>query len=405
MDDDYTKAEFPRYPTPLPPMQVTAAHEYNHVLQFGYDILQDSWMFEATAVWMEDKVYDDINDYVTYLTPWAKLTQLPLTAFNPGDLTDPMNVKVYGDAVWNRWIDERYGQDVIRTAWEKSLQTTPASFAPDAYDAALLTRGTTFFDAFTRFVADTAEWRSAAGAFEEGPTWPDVQRIRTVLAPDAGSVEGRLDHASYALADVPPTSHERIKLVASLPSDARGASALVGREGDEATGLPVVELARLPRGGEAVVELANPGRFSRITAVLVNADMRVSGFSQLRTDWDFKYDGQVVRALVSSDYDPPRVRKRSPAGSVSPRSALALTFSEPVRNVNAKTIRMTGPGGKRVSVRIAYDAAKRRVRIAPKRRLSPRRRYVIRLAGAVRDVAANPLAARDRTWKFSTRSR
>src|SRR4051794_651661 len=38
MGDDYNADQFPRYEgDPLQPMEVTAAHEYNHVLQFGYD--------------------------------------------------------------------------------------------------------------------------------------------------------------------------------------------------------------------------------------------------------------------------------------------------------------------------------------------------------------------------------
>jgi hypothetical protein len=36
--------------------RVTAAHEYNHVLQNAYDFAEDTWMFEATAVWMEERV-------------------------------------------------------------------------------------------------------------------------------------------------------------------------------------------------------------------------------------------------------------------------------------------------------------------------------------------------------------
>ena len=408
MDDDFTPAEYPRYSDPIPPMQVTAAHEYNHVLQFGYDVLQDSWMFESTAVWMEDKVYDDINDYVAYLGPWARLTQVPLTAFNSTDLGDPMNVKVYGDTVWNRWIDERFGADAIRLAWEKSLETHPVSFAPDAYDAALLAQGTTFFDAFTRFAADTAEWRSIAGAFEEGTAWPDIERAsRTNLEPEGRGLEGRLDHASYALLNVTPTSHERIKLIASLPRETRGAFALVGREGPAESGNPVVELKRLPRGGQTSVELVNPGRFDRITAVLVNADVTQSGYSQFTGDWEFAKDGQTVLAHVSSDYAPPSVRKRSPkAGAKVGRSSkVVVTFSERMQNVNAKTFDLVGRGGRHVSARVSYDSAKRRAVLTPKRKLDPRRRYTVKLGSTVVDLGDNPLPAADRTWKFSTRSK
>ncbi|HEX8053249.1 MAG TPA: Ig-like domain-containing protein [Thermoleophilaceae bacterium] len=408
MDDDFTPAEFPRYSEPLPPMQVTAAHEYNHVLQFGYDVLQDSWMFESTAVWMEDKVYDDINDYVSYLGPWTQLTQVPLTAFNPGDLADPMNVKVYGDAVWNRWIDEHYGADTVRGAWERSLETRPLSFAPDAYDASLLAKGTTFFDSFTRFAADTAEWRSAAGPFEEGPTWPDVQRAsKTNLAPGGPGVEGRLDHTTFALLNVTPTADERIKLIGSLPRGVRGAFALVGREGPIDSGTPVVELKRLTSGGQTSVELVNPGRFERITAVLINGDVTQNGFSQFTGDWAYSKDNQPVLAHVSSDYTPPRVRKRSPAsGAKVARSApVVVTFSEPMQNISTKTLDLIGPGGRHVSARVSYDAAKRRARLVPKRKLDPRRRYTVKLGSTVVDLGDNPLPAKDRSWKFSTRSK
>ena len=54
MDEDYSDQA-----DPAEVLQVTAAHEYNHILQFAYDAAQDTWMFESTAVWMEDLVYDD----------------------------------------------------------------------------------------------------------------------------------------------------------------------------------------------------------------------------------------------------------------------------------------------------------------------------------------------------------
>ncbi|HEX8741718.1 MAG TPA: Ig-like domain-containing protein [Thermoleophilaceae bacterium] len=408
MDNDFTQAEFPRYSNPVAPMQVTAAHEYNHVLQFGYDVLQDSWMFESTAVWMEDKVYDDINDYVSYLPAWVQLTQVPLTAFNPGDMTDPLNVKVYGDAVWNRWLDERYGADTIRAAWERSLDTRPPSFAPEAYEAALVARGTSFFDAFVRFAADTAEWRSSTGVFEEGTGWPDVQRAtRTSLAPGGRGVSGRLDHTSFALVNVTPTDDQRIKLIGSLPRDTRGALALVGREGDPETGVPVVVMKQLPRGGQLSVEMANPGRFQRLTAVLVNGDARQAGFSQFLGDWEFAKDGQEVLAHVSADYTPPRVRKRSPSSGAkaSPRTKVVVTFSEPMENVTSKTVGLVGPGGKRVSVRVTYDVAKRQARLVPKKPLGARKRYSVKIGSTVVDGGDNRLPAADRTWKFSTRSR
>ena len=48
-------------------MQVTAAHEYFHAVQFAYDFFEDGWFMEATATWAEDELYDSVNDNVNYL--------------------------------------------------------------------------------------------------------------------------------------------------------------------------------------------------------------------------------------------------------------------------------------------------------------------------------------------------
>src|SRR3954470_3564638 len=56
LDDDFDASQFPGYASPEDPLDVTLAHEYNHVLQFTYDSQEDTWMLESTAVWMEGKV-------------------------------------------------------------------------------------------------------------------------------------------------------------------------------------------------------------------------------------------------------------------------------------------------------------------------------------------------------------
>src|SRR5215212_1472894 len=122
MDNDYSAQQFPKYGgNSLQPMEVTAAHEYNHVLQFNYDVAQDTWMFEATAVWMEENVYTEVNDYLQYLAPWSQMSFVPITTFNSNRSDDPANVKVYGDMTWNRWLEGKFGQDMPRIAWEHSL--------------------------------------------------------------------------------------------------------------------------------------------------------------------------------------------------------------------------------------------------------------------------------------------
>ncbi len=73
LDDDYDISQF-GYPNPMKPLKVTAAHEFFHAVQFAYDIAEDGWFMESTATWMEEHVYDAINDNRQYLasSPLAK---------------------------------------------------------------------------------------------------------------------------------------------------------------------------------------------------------------------------------------------------------------------------------------------------------------------------------------------
>ena len=107
LDNDYAPSEFPGT-TPQHDLEVTFAHEYNHILQFGYDAYQDAWFAESSAVWMEDQVYDGINDYLRYVRRWVKRFDTPLTA---------NSIKEYGSAVWNKWLARRYGRSILRHAW------------------------------------------------------------------------------------------------------------------------------------------------------------------------------------------------------------------------------------------------------------------------------------------------
>ena len=48
-------------------LRVTAAHEFFHAIQFAYDVNEDIWFMEGTATWVEDEVYDSINDNYQFL--------------------------------------------------------------------------------------------------------------------------------------------------------------------------------------------------------------------------------------------------------------------------------------------------------------------------------------------------
>jgi hypothetical protein len=423
MDDDYNATQFPRYEgDPLQPMEVTAAHEYNHVLQFGYDTAQDTWMFESTATWMEDRVYTDVNDYLQYLTSWTQMTFVPLTYFS-SDGNDPLNVKVYGDSVWNRWLQTRFGDDTIRDAWASSRKTKPKSFAPAAYDMSLQAKASSFYTAFSAFATNTAEWRASNTPFAEGVTFPDVDRAASdstgrpiTLTPDGVGASGSISHTSYVLLDVRPTTGmPQLKLAVSTPRGAQMAIALVGRTGDEVNGTSVEFVKLLPKGGAGIVTVDNPSQYERLTAAVVNADTSQRGYSRALQDWAWRRDSQSINARVSADFTAPTVTRRSPAPGArraSTRTRVVVGFSERMFEVNSKTVQLIGPNGRSVKVKVALSSKGRKARTAggadrivltPRSRLARGKRYRVHVSRDLRDFGGNALPAGTLDWSFVTK--
>jgi hypothetical protein len=278
LDNDYSPFEFPNT-KPLNDLEVTLAHEYNHILQFGYDAYQDPWFAESTAVWMEDQVYNDINDYLRYVKRWVKLWETPLTT---------SSIKEYGSAVWNTWLARRYGRAMIRKIWAGAIHARPGGFSVAAYERALKAVGSSFPLDFSRFAADTAEWRTGQG-FRESDLYPDLPRQGS-LPLDGRPLTRLLNHTTYQLLRVHAGQGKAVVVHAVAPDDDAAGLALVGRIGPERGGRTVTRLDFAEAGGKLRVTLPDPGRFQRITAVLINADASAQGYDAGRLDWEYLTD-------------------------------------------------------------------------------------------------------------------
>jgi len=96
-------------------------------------------------------VYDDVNDYLGYLSDFFKYPWLSLKTFR--DLSD---LHPYGSCVWPMYLQERFDTTIIRDIWEGCAQV-PGNNAIDypsgesATDKALQARGITFEEAFREF--------------------------------------------------------------------------------------------------------------------------------------------------------------------------------------------------------------------------------------------------------------
>lgn len=104
---------FTPYEKSIRAMQITAAHEFHHAIQFGMNYYFEPWYAEATSSWMEDEIYDSVNQCYDYLGSYLASTSTPLYL---GD--------GYDRWIFNRFTAERFTVPAIRSIWEKIQAAT-----------------------------------------------------------------------------------------------------------------------------------------------------------------------------------------------------------------------------------------------------------------------------------------
>jgi hypothetical protein len=122
VDDDFARAQFDGSATGVAALKVTAAHEFFHAVQYAYDWLEDLWLMEGSATWIEDEVYDSINDNRQYLrtsplSPEFYDVSLDYHASDPGDVDSGFK---YGAWIWWRFLSERHGPGIVRAVWRRA---------------------------------------------------------------------------------------------------------------------------------------------------------------------------------------------------------------------------------------------------------------------------------------------
>lgn len=195
MDNDYATSEYGTVNTPTENLRVTAAHEYFHAVQFAYDAGEDRWMMESTATWVEDEVYDSINDNRQYLG-YGQLEDQR----KPLDNSNASNLGIYGNWIFFRYLSERFAKErgtlpeVVLSIWNRA----PSTYSTTAIRQALAARGTTLKLQYTRFAA--ANLAPSKSYSEGGAYYAPVYDGRTALPAKHQTVDGQftLKHLTYA---------------------------------------------------------------------------------------------------------------------------------------------------------------------------------------------------------------
>ena len=195
LDNDYAASEYGGTNSPSENLRVTAAHEYFHAIQFAFDAGEDRWMMESTATWVEDEVYDSINDNRQYLA-YGQLEDQR----KPMDNSSASNLGIYGNWIFFRYLSEKFAKKrgdlpaVVLGIWSR----TPSAYSMTAIRQALAARGTTLKLEYARFAAANL---SPSKTYSEGHAYyPPVYDGRTALRAKQQTVDGKftLKHLTYA---------------------------------------------------------------------------------------------------------------------------------------------------------------------------------------------------------------
>ena len=176
MRNSYSSSQFSEH-SEEENIQVTAVHEFFHAIQFDYNCYaldQSLWFLEATAVWSEDELYDNVNDLYRYMPSWFS---------NPGrPIFESSGIHMYGSFILFQYIDEHFGgRETIRMCWESSRDqassTTDVTY--DAIDNALEPYGASFEDAYLRMRIANRILSNDPGA--EPYTYAEAKDYKTIV--------------------------------------------------------------------------------------------------------------------------------------------------------------------------------------------------------------------------------
>ena len=272
LDNDFKRSQYGS--DPMQVARVTAAHEFFHAIQYGYDAGEDPWLMETTATWMEDQFDDSSNDNRQYL-PWSQLHE-PGT---PLDTFSGTSFEQYGNWAFFEYLSEHYSRAIVKTVWKHAAAfgAQGHQYSAQAIHSALRSHG-----GMARVYGAYASGNTVpAWTYAEGAAYPaarPVARATLTTASRRQSWTKAVRHLAAVDLRVTPGpdlagDRWRLRLVADTPARPSGPAvvALVQRRSGRITQVPV-HLSRTGHGSVTVPFSSTVVR--RVTVTLANASTR-----------------------------------------------------------------------------------------------------------------------------------
>jgi len=192
MDNDFTHT-----PTKgLNAARVTAAHEFYHLIQLGYrgySTVNDNerFFYEMSSTWMEDVVFDSINDYLFYLNSFFSFSHHAFHLFNGNH--------EYGSAIFLHMLEKKYGHLIVQQMWQELRNRD--LFA--SLQAVLQLKGSSFNRELAEFSVWNIHTKNRADTvryYPEGKNYPALQPKASYELSDEMQIDdqsGQLQTATY----------------------------------------------------------------------------------------------------------------------------------------------------------------------------------------------------------------
>jgi hypothetical protein len=163
MDNDFSGSGYST--NGIAAARVTIAHELHHAIQMGNYIYRpaDSFYHEATSTAMEEFVFDEVNDYYSYISSYFNNLGKTISSFSG-----------YGLAIWNIFLKDRLGAEVIKEVWEEMKNMR----AVEAFSTVLARHNTSLkveFNLFGLWCYFTGSRSTPGSYFEEAANYPLVK--------------------------------------------------------------------------------------------------------------------------------------------------------------------------------------------------------------------------------------
>ena len=275
-------------------IQVTAAHEFFHAIQFGYDgwdTNYEVWLLEATAVLMEEIVFDDINDCYQYMPGWFSRPYLAL---------DLNTSHYYGSFIFFQYIYEHLGgYETIRRIFERSIVNDSYynDYSHLEITEALEPINSSFKDALNKMVAANLIMSSSPGAgiysYEEADDYPvqDVILIEETINYLAGDTLSIYNYRLNRFASLYFKINTFSPVLVSLTNQSGPASDL--------NLMAILENYNGSYEVESGALINIPADYNSIHLAVVSQDTTVP-------DWDFKLffqEGDSGKFKIPSDFE------------------------------------------------------------------------------------------------------